>query len=278
MHISRSLLGLAAIAAASVSLSAQGSNQAGGEFPIKDNSPERTHHDAWLAGAVHAQANSAAWQAFAAQQGDGWMAHWTPATGTPRAIFGPGLPIEDWRENTMVEARRHANALLARRGELLGLGTSEFRESISSRIGRQWSFVYDQYFRGLPVIGGRADVRVHMAGKVSMFGASAWPIPADFDTVPTIEETTAVALAWQALGTSPNGVPQPAVSAAPRLVIWGDINASELAPFALAWEVSISNVDKDGQGPIGRQYIDARTGRALNFSSDKHECGLRGCT
>ncbi|MBZ0150961.1 MAG: hypothetical protein K8J09_05460, partial [Planctomycetes bacterium] len=46
----------------------------------------------------------------------------------------------------------------------------------------------------------------------------------------------------------------------------------------LAWEVSISNVDQNGNGPIGRYYVDAKTGAVLTFVSDKHECGLAACT
>ncbi|MFM1873966.1 MAG: hypothetical protein RL398_3388 [Planctomycetota bacterium] len=272
------LLGLVAALAAGVSLVAQ--VPSGQEFGAKGGGGEE--HRAWLEGAKQAQLTSRPWLDFLAEQagtsgGDGWVSHWTPATGTPRAIFGPGLPIQDWRENTLAEARRHATALLGERGGLLGLGTSEFRETIASRIGRQWSFVYEQYFRGLPVIGGRADVRVHMVGKVSMFGASAWPIPAEFDVTPAIGPEVATAAAWTALGELPTGVRQPAKTAAPRLVVWGDIGATTRAPFSLAWEVSISNVSADGSGAIGRYYVDARTGQVLRFESDKHECGLLGC-
>ncbi len=32
----------------------------------------------------------------------------------------------------------------------------------------------------IDVIGGRADVRVHMVGRVPMLGSTAWPIPANF--------------------------------------------------------------------------------------------------
>jgi hypothetical protein len=220
---------------------------------------------------------SPAWQHFLVQNGGEWTPQWNAATGTPRAIWGSGLPIADWRENSLAEARRHAQQLLQDQSELLGLGTSEFREVIGARMGRTWTLVYDQFFRGLPVIGGRADVRVHMVGRVPMFGSQAWPIPADFDTAPRITPEVATACAWQALAQAPTGVSQPRAIAAPRLVIWGDIDATERAPFYLAWEVSISNVNRDGQGPIGRYYIDAQTGSQLHYTSDKHECGFPGC-
>lgn len=243
----------------------------------KEADPGPLREAAIQAFANRANQDHAGWRAFQAQHPGKWFAHWNPATGTPRAIFGEGLPIADWRENTLEEARRHAGLLLVAQQDLLGLGTSEFRESIGTRIGRQWSFTYDQYFRGLPVVGGRADVRISMAGRVAMFGSSAWPIPAEFDTTPLVDAAFATAAAWNHLGQSPTGVKQPAASKGPRLLIWGDAEATAPAAFHLAWEVPISNVDANGAGPIGAYYVDARTGAVLHYRSDKHECGMPGC-
>ncbi|MBM4063125.1 MAG: hypothetical protein FJ265_18815 [Planctomycetes bacterium] len=207
-----------------------------------------------------------------------WVVRWNPATLTPEAIYGQGLPIANWTANTLEAARGHANAALATYRDVLGLGTSEFRESIGARMGRTWSFTYDQYFRGVPVVHGRADVRINMAGRVAMLGSVAFPIPADFDTTPAIGEQLATALAWRALGADPTGVAQPGLPRGLRLVIWGDVTATDLAPFALAWEVPVSNVDRNGQGPIGRYYVDAKSGAVLHFQNDKHECGFASCT
>jgi hypothetical protein len=218
-----------------------------------------------------------AWQRFLDQDGGTWRVEWCPATGTPKAIWGSGAPLADWRENSLAEARRHAVQLLQDRADLLRLGASDFREVIGARMGRTWVFVFDQYFRGLPVVGGRADVRVHMVGRVPMFGSTAWQIPTDFDIVPRFDGDTALALAWQALAQAPTGARQPAAVAPPRLVIWGDVDATAPAPFHLAWEVAISNVDAAGKGPIGRYYIEARTGAVLHYTNDKHECGRADC-
>ncbi len=225
------------------------------------------------------RAKSAFQEFLAAEQARGghWVAQWHPATITPSAIYGTGMPIADWRENSLVEARRHALATLESHRGLLGLGTSEFREIIGSRLGRTWSFTFDQYFRGLQVIEGRADVRIHMKGVVSMLGSRAFPVPADFDITPQIDEQVATAIAWQRAGT-PTGAPQPVRNQVTRLVIWGDIEAQDLATVHLAWEVPISNVARDGTGPIGRHYVDAKTGRHLHFASDKHECGFVACS
>jgi hypothetical protein len=209
---------------------------------------------------------------FQAKTGGQWIVQWHPATGTPSAIYGPGLPLVDWQKNTLEEARRHATQVMADHHDLLGLGASEFREEIGARMGRTWSFTFDQFFKGLPVIEGRADVRINMTGVVAMLGSRAWPIPADFDVTPAIGDEVATAIAWDALGTAAAGLPPQA----PRLCIWGDTHAPQATPVFLAWEVAIRSADQ--QGPFGRYYVDAKTGAALRYENDRHNCGFPGCT
>jgi len=209
---------------------------------------------------------------FEQTQGGNWVVQWHPATGTPGTIYGTGLKIRDWRENTLQEGRRHASQLLVNQAQLLGLGTSTFREVIGARMGRTWSFTFDQFFNNLPVIEGRVDVRINMAGVVAMLGSRAWPIPANFNTTPALGAQIAQATAWADLGGEPLGN-----AAAPRLVIWGDIASPKLAPFYLAWEVAVHEVGAGDTGKYGRYYIDAQNGRVLHFHNDKHDCGLGGC-
>jgi len=215
---------------------------------------------------------AAAWAAFDREAGGGWIVQWQAATGTPRAIYGRGLTLPDWRANSLDEARRHAGLQLAQRADLLGLGASDFRESIAARMGRTWTFTFDQWFHGLQVVGGRVDVRIHMRGALVHLGSTAWPIPADFDIRPAIGEEQATASAWLVLGLVPAAVPQPGAPRRTRLVLRGDADAA-VPRCRLAYEVPISAVDAAGQGPIGRAYVDARSGAFLGFVSDKHECG-----
>ncbi|MCA8949934.1 MAG: hypothetical protein KDE27_10560 [Planctomycetes bacterium] len=218
-----------------------------------------------------------AWNGFQAAAPGQWLVRWHAATGTPLEIYGQGLALPEWRENTLAEARRHADTALVRYRDLLGLGDSDFVERIGARMGRTWSFTFEQSFAGVPVIGGRADVRIHMAGRLCYLGSTAVPVPADFDTTPAIAEATAIAIAWADRGVLPTGARQPGTANAPRLVIWIDHGAAALAPIALAWEVPIAAVDAAGNGPIGRLYVDARNGGVLHWTSDKHECGVPGC-
>lgn len=220
---------------------------------------------------------AAAWQRFQQDTSGRWLVQWCAPTGTPQMVYGDGLALADWRENSLDEARRQANAQLAAHADLLGLGASDFTETIGARMGRTWTFTFAQRFAGLPVIGGRVDVRIHMSGKLVHLGSTAWPIPADFATLPTIGEAQATALAWTALDRTPDATPQPAAPRAVQLVVWGDASATAPTAPVLAWEVPISAVDASGNGPIGRVYVDARTGAFLQFASDKHECGIPGC-
>ncbi len=224
------------------------------------------------------QSPAVAYEQFQRDIGGPWIVQWHPPTGTPQAIFGHGYPLTDWRENSLIEARRHANTQMQRWSPLLGLGASDWRESIGARMGRTWTFTFEQWFRGVPVIGGRADVRIHMTGRVCHLGSTAWPVPADFDLTPKLDEQHAIANAWLALGREGNSTPQPGQPRAPRLVIWGDAAAAGRTPFTLAWEVPISAVDAAGNGPIGRAYIHAQTGASLHWTNDKHECGVPACT
>jgi hypothetical protein len=218
-----------------------------------------------------------AWHRFTERHPGASRARWNLATGTPSAVYGEGLAIADWRGNSLEEARRHADAVLQQESELLRLGRSDFREVIGARMGRTWSFTYDQYFAGLPVIGGRADVRVSMAGRIAMFGSVAFEIPVDFSTTPVVGVESATLTAWQNLGELPTANPQAGTAPAPRLVIWGDLAARERTAPRLCWEISISNIAADGSGKAGRSYVDAQTGAVLQYVNDKHECGM-GCT
>ncbi|MFT4514595.1 MAG: hypothetical protein ACI91B_003307 [Planctomycetota bacterium] len=220
---------------------------------------------------------SAAWTSFVKRNGSQWRVEWSDATSTPSSLWGSGIPLANWQENSLTEARRHAHQLLQAEAGLLGIGRSSFRETIGARMHRVWTFKFQQYYRDLEVIGGRADVRVNMVGRVPMVGSTFWPIPDNFVVTPTVEAGHAWLNAWNQLGEAPSTASQPTPFTAPRLVIWGDMAADGPTDVFLAWEVSLSNIAANGDGKIGRYYIDAHTGKTLTFVNDKHECGIAGC-
>jgi len=218
------------------------------------------------------------WTRFVRQYGPEWKVEWSNATSTPKSIWGSGIPLKDWRENSLTEARRQAHLLLQEHGDLLGIGDSDFRETIGARMHRVWTFQFKQYYNDLEVIGGRADVRVHMVGRVPMLGSTFWHIDDDFITTPVIDAGNAWMLAWEELGEAPSSAGQPAPFTPPRLVIWGDVHSDTPGEVSLAWEVAISNVQANGDGKVGRYYVHAHSGKVLGYENDKHECGLAGCT
>ncbi|MEQ1633712.1 MAG: hypothetical protein ABL997_15135, partial [Planctomycetota bacterium] len=232
-----------------------------------------------LAASLAAQSPTceAAFAEFAAANGSNWIVRWHEPTGTPSAVFGAGIEIPDWRENSLTEARRHAQRSIAAHEVLLGVGASEFREVIGARMGRTYTFAFDQWFAGLPVVGGRIDVRVHGNGKLVHLGSTFWPVPANFATVPVLSDDEATLRAWTLTGIEPQAAPQPGKVRAPRLVIWGDQQGPREKALHLALEIQIRAVDAQGNGPIGRAFVDAGSGALLQFTSDKHECGFAGC-
>src|SRR5262245_46865732 len=199
--------------------------------------------------------DNGAFAAFVQRNGGTWWTRWCPATGTPMEIFGTGLPIAGWR-NTPEDARRQANAALVAHAQLLGLGDDEFRESIGATFGNVWSFTFEQYHRGIPVIGGRADVRINRSGRIAFLGSRAFAVAADQRVGPVIASEQAELAAWLALGKV-RQQPLPGDRRTTRLVLWADAESQVLAKVALCWEVPVDALDGNGDGPIGRYYVDA---------------------
>jgi hypothetical protein len=166
-------------------------------------------------------------------------------------------------------ARKQAETLLAKHAVLLGTGDSSWVVGIADHNPPLHTLVYEQFWNGLRVVGGRADVRVHECGGVSFFGAIAFPIPANLVVTPVVQSQQAVVLAYASQGLdTPLGPVMPAL-ARTRLVLWGDQAAIVVTPARLAWEVSIDELDRD---KVGRAYIDAITGNLLEYANDLHYC------
>ncbi len=206
-----------------------------------------------------------------------WTARWNVATATPACVIGTGLRLDGWRGDGADEARRHAAEFFTRHGDLFSLRGIELREASCARMGQTWALVYEQFHRGLPVLGGRADIRIHGQGVLSMAGAVALQIAEGFDVVPGIDEGVAFAAAFAQQKSGVSRARQPIVPAPPRLVVWFDPDAGAPASPRLCWEVAISNLDKDGSGAVGRCYVDAKTGLVVRYENDKHACWTPTC-
>jgi hypothetical protein len=217
-------------------------------------------------------APSAAWQAFVRTHEPGFRAEWCCATGTPYAIVGPGLRVSTEPIRSLDAARERAEHVLDAHGALLGRGESSFVERIAVTVGRLHVLVYDQHWRGLRVVGGRADVRVHERGVVSMFGSRAVPIPNGFTATPTIDADLARALARDHLGLTDGAAAPELVRPDPaELVVWADTSSSTPTEPRLAWAVDVD--ERAGRLVVGTVFVDARRGTVLHHRDDVHACG-----
>ncbi|MBL8725619.1 MAG: hypothetical protein JNK49_16375 [Planctomycetes bacterium] len=219
----------------------------------------------------------AALQQFERSTGGVWQARWQLATDTPRVLFGTGAPLADFRENSLAEARRHAQQIVRQHQDLLHTEAVALRETIGARLGRSYTFTFDAAWHGLPMVGAQVDVRIHGNGRLVGLGSTVARLPDGFSDQPQIAPEVAVAIAWQRLGQTPTPLPQPGAQRTVRLCVWVDQDAAAAAVPRLAFEVPIAALDADGRGPFGRAYVDAQSGAWLAFANDKHECGT-GCS
>ncbi len=222
-------------------------------FGVAQEEAERTHSPV------------RAWLSFQQQHAGEWHVRWNKATSTPSAIYGPGLRLDDGPTVDLADARRRADNVLTTQADLLGTGDSQFVEVIGQRVNLTYVFVYDQKFRGLDVISGRADVRVHANGVVSMFGSRAVRIPANLAEQPTVAEGQAQIIAYDHVEAVPG-----AEATTNRVVIWADTEAKTETAVRLAWEVGIDA--RPAQTIYGKAYIDALTGQVLQYRSEIYRC------
>ena len=207
---------------------------------------------------------SRAWSKFRRRHGARWQARWSKIHGTPRRIFGPGLQVSEAELLTLKAARPFADQLLQDHRDLLGFGASTMAEVVGETVGDVHVFMYEQRYGGLRVLGGRADVRIHKVGRVPMFGASTQQIPSGLGTTPSVDPDLAVALAYDL-----HGVREP--SGAAELVVWGATEGASPVEPKLAYEVVVY-----GDDPLvaGRSYIDARTGREIEWKDEVYSCAF----
>ncbi|MHC5064612.1 MAG: hypothetical protein ACYTG5_11640, partial [Planctomycetota bacterium] len=221
------------------------------------------------------QAMRDAWQTFESEQGPGWQVQWSKATGSPKAIYGRGLRLQAGRVEDLETARRLAQQVLEDRAGLLGRGGSEFVEIIGSKAARVWTFVYEQRFRGMPVIGGRADIRIHENGILAMFGSTAAQIPAGMNLNPRINADLAEFYSYRDLGISPSE-PGPLQEQRPagELVLWMDMNAAVASLPRLAWRIRVD--EREAQVTVGSSFVDAQTGAILEYKNEVYQCHEHG--
>ncbi len=214
----------------------------------------------------------AAWAGFQKEHGSTWRVDWNRATGTPEAIWGPGLRLQDAPIATVAEARGYAQRVLKRFATLLGTGDSNCVEVIGEKVERVYIFVYRQRFKGLEVIDGRADIRIHDNGVLSLFGSQAFRIPVGLELVPKLDRSQARARAWKQLSL-PDGPSIAGTKPQDRLVVWANVRQNS-SPVRLAWEI---DVNLPALKKVGRAYVDAQNGKLLQYRTNVFGCCGKIC-
>lgn len=183
----------------------------------------------------------------------GWHIVWSAASGTPRAVYGPGHRVADGG----VRDREHATALakdfLNQEEEMLGRGASQFELTIYGKVRRIHSMVFQQTFAGLPVLDGRADVRLNENGVITLFGSEAFCIDASVSATPAVSREQARAVAATKVRVGVDAPEQ-------RLLFWADRERAGCKP-RLAWEIAAVH---------GEAYVDAVDGTWIEFRERHH--------
>ncbi|MCR9243759.1 MAG: hypothetical protein NXI31_01920 [bacterium] len=214
-------------------------------------------------------ARAAAFAGFVASHGP-HRARWCRATGTPSEVFGRGLKVDAAAVSGPEAAQGAALAALAEHAALLAHEDDVWVPRIARRVGPLFMLVFDQQRNGLPVVGGRADVRIHVKGRISMLGAKSFAIDPASKPLPAITAQDAAMAACAALEVRSLRPAMIALQPPPhRLVYWANAHAEVASSAHLCWEVTI---DALAEKIVGRAYVDARTGELHGYETDLSYC------
>ncbi|MBK9384959.1 MAG: hypothetical protein IPN34_09100 [Planctomycetes bacterium] len=233
---------------------------------------------------VAAPQDTRAWESFLAENGALWSARWNPATGTPSSIIGSGIDLGVGAILDEATARQQGQLVLYRYAQLLGIDPTHFVLRTVQKTLKVWILVYDMVYQGVPVVGGRADLRICDNGVLAKLGAVAPQLPAGFTVVPTLSAEAARRLAHASQGAplpqdlrgvedADGGKSEVAAASGARLVIWTQVQGKARTPMQLAWEV---RVEDSIRGKYGRVFVDAHTGQSIDYQSDVHHADVTG--
>ncbi len=220
----------------------------------------------------HAQTRleqTAAWEAFVAEHGDGWQLRADGRSGAPAWLWGPGIDLQSadapaaQADAALAFARRHAG--------LLGVADADVRvRSAAASPATGLTYVdLAVLLDGAEVLRGGLTFRFR-DGLLVAVGVATWPdaarrspatasTGASGGTAAGVSERAAIAAAL-AGGPAP-GVPHLGVTVRP---VWVP-SAVGKPTLTLAWEVR-----SESERPRGRwrTWVDATTGRVMAWVND----------
>ena len=97
-----------------------------------------------------------------------WITTWH-ASGSLHRAYGPGIRFSN-PEPTRSELLVSASQFLRTHRDLLGISEQDLELRFCEPVGPLWMIIYRQLHAGVPVDGGRFDLRVRRDGNLVMFG------------------------------------------------------------------------------------------------------------
>jgi hypothetical protein len=145
---------------------------------------------------------SPGWREFAAEAGRDWRCELNPISGAPHRAWGAGIDAPTGPAASAADAEARAREFITAHAGLLAGDPSELvLAGVNSRAGRH-VLVFQQTVSGVPVEGGRVDVRIAADGRISLFGSDAFP-GIDISTSPRLSAFEAAARVRGAIGFDP---------------------------------------------------------------------------
>ncbi|TNE90686.1 MAG: hypothetical protein EP330_07605 [Deltaproteobacteria bacterium] len=209
-------------------------------------------------GALYA---SPAWKAFTAGEGQGWLARFDEATGTPHRMWGPGLPVD---ASSADRVTADIEDFLARNGDLHGdaelvLKSANYVERLDS-----WYVDYDVLVEGLPVWRGGVTARVKH-GSLVMLGLDTYPRTLlQGELVLGAEEAQKIAVTQ---GPAPHAMH----AADGARLVWLPVEVAGGVVLRMAWEVRSETFKPVGQWV---SFVDAASGELINVHNEVRFAGI----
>jgi Zn-dependent metalloprotease len=187
------------------------------------------------------------WSKFAARASGPLAVTWNRRNGTPDAIYGKLSPASDVSESA-------ARNFLATNGSLFKMsgktGDLALTRSFASPLGRH--FVFEQFYKGIPVYGAAAAVHFNHSGEIVSVNNTFQPEVQLGSVEPIIDWRMALTQMQTARGSGASS------SDSAKLVIY-NFDGS----FRLAWQI-----DTLTDGPTWESFVDAQNGELLGEPRD----------
>ncbi|MFN0208072.1 MAG: hypothetical protein ACKVS6_17340 [Planctomycetota bacterium] len=211
-------------------------------------------------------ATHAGYQSFLTKAGGAWTAQFDEDTGAPALIFGSGIPLGG-PVRSIAEGRIAARSVFDTYTELWGSELKHFVPDGEAETGPLFIYNWKQQFDGLDVRGGRIQIQVHKAGRVSAIMATGVAFPASFSRTPALAPEAAEQIVKNLKTIKSN---DSIITKDILIFIKGLRGAAEPR---VAYRVDVEQPWADVYEKV---YVDARDGAILEVEPVRYEIDVKG--